>query len=133
MDYAMKGVGTEEGCALQIIADHSCTSSEDISRLDGEKIFNAVKISLVKFGSITEAFHVCKAANQFNWKIVVGTEDKNPETMETFLSDFAVAVGACQFNIGGIGSGEHSCKLNRLLEISREDFGINFVGRKFRI
>ena len=75
---------------------------------------------------------MCKLIHSYGWSIIVGADEDSPECSETFISDFAVAVGASQLSCGGYGIGEHSCKYNRLIEINREDDTISFVGKKFR-
>ena len=131
--YCIKGVGGEESCRLQVVADVSCRSAEDVRDIALEgSAYNAVKIRMDKFPTVSKALQMCEASREAGWAIVIGCNENGPETMDTFIADLAVAVGAGQFSAGGIAAGEHFCKYSRLLEIAREDPSIRFVGKKFR-
>ena len=130
--YNIKGVGGDSNCILQIIADKICKSAEDVEQLDGSRIYNAVKVRMDKVGSVTNAIKLVKTARNLGWTIIIGTNEDAPETMDTFITDFAVGIGASQLMAGGLYSGEHICKYNRLCEISRENESIPFVAKKFR-
>lgn len=97
-------------------------------------MYNTLKVSLHKIGSVYQALLLCKRARVHNeWSIIVGCEDEHcVETIDTFIADFAVAVGAGQFASGGLESGEYMAKYARLLEITREDSSISYCGKKFR-
>lgn len=131
--YAInEGVGGDQGCHMQIVMDAQLLTSENVSQWESEMIFDAAKINLLKFGNITRAMQMCKVARDARWALIVGSEEDCGESMDTFLADFAVAVGAGQLCAGGMGSGEFFGKYNRLLEILREDEGLRFSGRRFR-
>lgn len=133
LSYAIhEGIGNDVNCHLQIVADASVKSVEDLERLDPEGVFDTLKVNLFKVGSVYKALQLAKAAKAAKWSLIVGCEEQCVETSDTFISDFAVAVGAGQFNGGGFGSGECTAKYNRILEISREFDGITFAGRNFR-
>ena len=82
--------------------------------------------------SLTNAIELCKTARELGWAVIIACAEDGPETCDTFISDFAVGIGAAQFMGGGLHSSETSAKYNRLLEISREHQGIAFIGSKFR-
>ena len=132
--YAVKGVGGDTSCNIQIVVDvnNSCLTVDDIVRLDNDKVFNAIKVRLGKIGYVSKAIELCKAASGCGWTVIVAIDNDLAETTDTFLADFAVAVGAKQLCGGGYHSGEYSCKYNRLLEIKAEADEIPFVGKKFR-
>lgn len=132
LSYNFKGVGGEEGCKLQIICDGSCLTPTDITEIDVDKVFNAVKIRLDKFTTVSKAVEMCKAATAVGWTIVCGTDELAPETSDSFIADFAVAMGAGQLAAGGLCSGEHASKYNRLLEIARSDDTLGCSGKAFR-
>jgi len=132
LEYNIKGVGGDSNCVIQIVADNICKSAEDVEHLDGNRIYNAVKVRMDKIGSVTDAIKLVKTAKNLGWSIVVGTNEESPESMDTFISDFAVGIGATQLMAGGLYSGEHICKYNRLCEIARENEEIQFVSKKFR-
>ncbi len=132
--YAVKGVGGDATCNVQVVVDvsNNCLTVDDVVRLDNDKVFNAIKIRLGKIGYVSKAIELCKAANNCGWTVIVAIDNDLAETSDTFLTDFAVAVGAKQLCAGGYLSGEYSCKYNRLLEIKAESEEIVFVGKKFR-
>jgi enolase len=78
------------------------------------------------------AIDICKTAHEIGWSVIVSTSKETPETMDTFLSDFAVGVGSSQFQIGGLHSIEYSMKFNRILEISQENEHLQYLGNNFR-
>jgi len=132
LNYSMGGVGGDDSCHIQIIADTACKNPEEMRMLANEAVFDAIKIRLEKVGSISNAIEMCKTAREIGWGIVIACAEESPETTDTFISDFAVGVGAGQFMGGGLHSLEYGCKYNRLLEIRREDEAITFIGTKFR-
>ena len=91
-----------------------------------------MKIRLSKTKTCTGAVELAKAARQAGWAVIVGVEEGSPESNDSFIADLAVGVAASQFQGGGMESGEHCCKFNRLLHITREDEDIKFAGRQFR-
>ena len=64
--------------------------------------------------------------------MIIGADEGIPETHDDFIVDFAVGVGACQLAVGNLHSAEGANKMNRLLEIFRENEEMSFVGREFR-
>jgi enolase len=85
-----------------------------------------------KMGSLSAAIELCKTGREMGWAVIIGCGEEGPETTDTFIADFAVGIGAAQFMGGGLHSSETAGKYNRLLEISRENEGIKFIGSKFR-
>lgn len=134
--YSRGGVGGQSGCLLQVVLDASCVAAEDVKALAVRQSggsFNAVKIRLDQMKSVGKTLALCKAVRDAGLGMVLGCNEGSPETLDTFVTDLAVAVGAGQLAAGGVGSGEHFCKYVRLLEISKEDPTIPFnVGKSFR-
>lgn len=79
-----------------------------------------------------KAIDLCKTAHEVGWSVIISTAKDTPETMDTFLSDFAVGIGSSQFVIGGLYGAEYSCKLNRILDICHENEHIQYLGPNFR-
>ena len=133
LQYAVSGVGGDRGCAIQLIADFSCSTVEQLIKWDEDDVFNSLKVRLRPYRTVSSAIAICKAAKSSGWSLIIGADENCPDTLDTFLADFAVGVGASQLAPGSMDSGEGCSKLNRLLEISREnDNSISFVGRSFR-
>jgi len=129
--YSIGGIGKDEACTLQLVADSCCTSIKELTHLQEEAIFNTLKIRLRSYKTVSNAVSICKAAQASGWSVIIAA-DEGHETLDTFLADFAVGVGATQFVPGSLCGGEGIGKLNRLLEIYRDNETMPFVGRSFR-
>jgi enolase len=109
----------EIGDQVEIVGDDLfVTNTKFIERGIREKSANAVLIKLNQIGSVTEtvaAIDMCRAAG---WRYFLS--HRSGETEDTFLADFAVAVGGGQLKTGSAARGERLCKYNRLLEIESE-------------
>ncbi|MBI5017871.1 MAG: phosphopyruvate hydratase [Deltaproteobacteria bacterium] len=107
------------GKKIQIVGDDLyVTNTTFIERGIQEKATNAVLIKLNQIGTVTEtleAIHLCRKAG---WGFVVS--HRSGETEDTFLADFAVAMGGGQIKTGSACRSERIAKYNRLLEIEAE-------------
>lgn len=107
------------GNRIQIVGDDLfVTNSRFISRGIKERSANAVLIKLNQIGTLTEtmaAIHLCRQAG---WNFIIS--HRSGETEDTFIADFAVAMGGCQVKSGSACRSERIAKYNRLLEIERE-------------
>ena len=130
--YALSGIGRDGSCNMQLVADSACTSPDQIRKLADEAVFNTIKVRLRTYKTISKAIVMCKAAKTVGWTVVIGADEGCSETSDSFITDFAVGVGASQLATGSLYSAEGTSKLNRLLDISRESEEIPFVGREFR-
>lgn len=107
------------GKRIQIVGDDIyVTNTRFISRGINEKTTNAVLIKLNQIGTVTEtieAIDLCRAAG---WGFVIS--HRSGETEDTFMADFAVAMGGGQIKTGSVCRSERIAKYNRLLEIEAE-------------
>ena len=107
------------GSKIQIVGDDIfVTTTRFISRGIEEKASNAALIKLNQIGTVTEtidAIHLCRRAG---WGFVIS--HRSGETEDTFLADFAVAMGGGQIKTGSVCRSERIAKYNRLLEIEAE-------------
>lgn len=107
------------GDTIQIVGDDNyVTNTRFIARGIEEKTTNAVLIKLNQIGTVTEtieAIHLCRKAG---WGYVIS--HRSGETEDTFLADFAVAMGGSQIKTGSASRSERIAKYNRLLEIEAE-------------
>jgi enolase 1/2/3 len=107
------------GEKIQIVGDDVyVTNTRYISRGIAEKTTNAALIKLNQIGTVTEtieAIHLCRKAG---WGYVIS--HRSGETEDTFLADFAVAMGGGQLKSGSASRSERMAKYNRLLEIEVE-------------
>ena len=44
LQYNMKGIGGDDTCMLQVVADSACKNADEIRVLADENVFNAVKV-----------------------------------------------------------------------------------------
>jgi enolase len=107
------------GGKVQIVGDDNLvTNTKFIARGIAEKSCNAALIKLNQIGTVSEtiaAIHLCRKAG---WGFVVS--HRSGETEDSFLADFAVAMGGGQIKTGSACRSERIAKYNRLLEIERE-------------
>lgn len=107
------------GDKIQIVGDDLLvTNTQFVARAIKEKSCNAALIKLNQIGTITEtvaAIHLCRKAG---WGFVIS--HRSGETEDTFMADFAVAMGGGQIKTGSACRSERIAKYNRLLEIEME-------------
>lgn len=119
-DWAgFKRMTAELGGRIQVVGDDLLvTNTKFIARAVEESACNAVLIKLNQIGTVTEtieAIHLCRKAG---WGFVIS--HRSGETEDTFMADFAVAMGGGQIKTGSACRSERIAKYNRLLEIERE-------------
>ncbi len=128
-DWAgFKGMSAALGDRIQIVGDDLLvTNTRFIAQAIEEKACNAALIKLNQIGTVTEtvaAIHLCREAG---WGFVIS--HRSGETEDTFMADFAVAMGGGQIKTGSVCRSERIAKFNRLLEIERELGGAAAYGR----
>jgi len=128
-DWAgFKGMTAALGDKIQIVGDDLLvTNIRFIARAIEEKACNAVLIKLNQIGTVSEtlaAIHLCRKAG---WGYVIS--HRAGETEDSFMADFAVAMGGGQIKTGSACRSERIAKYNRLLEIERELGGAAVFGR----
>ena len=107
------------GGKIQIVGDDNLvTNPRFIARGIAEKTCNAALIKLNQIGTVSEtidAIHLCRQAG---WGFVIS--HRSGETEDSFMADFAVAMGGGQIKTGSMCRSERIAKYNRLLEIEAE-------------
>ena len=107
-----------QGDHLQIVGDDIfVTNPAFVRRGIREKAANAVLIKLNQIGTVTETIQTIDFCRQAEWRLVIS--HRSGETEDTFMADFAVAMGGGQIKAGSACRGERIAKYNRLLEIER--------------
>jgi enolase len=107
------------GNRVQIVGDDIyVTNTRFISRGIQEKTSNAVLIKLNQIGTVTETIEAIQLCRRAGWGFVIS--HRSGETEDTFLADFAVAMGGGQIKTGSVCRSERIAKYNRLLEIEAE-------------
>ncbi|MCU0849207.1 MAG: phosphopyruvate hydratase [Spirochaetes bacterium] len=107
------------GGMVQIVGDDIfVTNTKFISRGIKEKTCNAVLIKLNQIGTVTETIEAISLCRKAGWGYVIS--HRSGETEDSFMADFAVAMGGGQIKTGSACRSERICKYNRLLEIERD-------------
>jgi len=106
------------GGDIQIVGDDNfVTNTAFIARGIAERTANAVLIKLNQIGTVTETIDAVDLARSAGWGFVIS--HRSGETEDTFIADFAVAMGGGQIKTGSACRSERIAKYNRLLEIER--------------
>lgn len=107
------------GGRIQIVGDDILvTNTKFIARAIEEKTCNAVLIKLNQIGTVTETIEAIELCRKAGWNYVIS--HRSGETEDTFIADFAVAMGGGQIKTGSVCRGERIAKYNRLLEIEAD-------------
>ncbi len=107
------------GDKISIIGDDLLvTNSQRIKKAEKEGAVNAALLKINQIGTVTEALEYAKLARDFGWKIMVS--HRSGETMDDFIADFSVGIGADFIKSGAPSQKERMVKYNRLLEIEKE-------------
>ena len=107
------------GGKAQIVGDDLfVTNTRFIARGIEEKSANAVLIKLNQIGTVSETMEAIHLCRQAGWGYVIS--HRSGETEDTFMADFAVAMGGGQIKSGSACRSERIAKYNRLVEIERE-------------
>jgi enolase len=107
------------GSLVQIVGDDLyVTNTKFIARGIEEKSTNAVLIKLNQIGTVTETLEAIQLCRKSGWAFVIS--HRSGETEDTFLADFAVAMGGGQIKAGAPCRSDRIAKYNRLLEIEAE-------------
>jgi enolase len=109
----------QQGSRIQVVGDDIfVTNPKFVQRGIQEKTANAVLIKLNQIGTITETMEAIALCRKAGWGYVLS--HRSGETEDTFLADFAVAMGGGQIKTGSVCRSERIAKYNRLLEIEAE-------------
>lgn len=107
------------GQKIQIVGDDIyVTNTTFIERGIREKASNAVLIKLNQIGTVTETIEAIQLCRKAGWGFVIS--HRSGETEDSFIADFAVAMGGGQLKTGSACRSERIAKYNRLLEIEAE-------------
>jgi enolase len=107
------------GDRLQVVGDDLYTTNSRLIRHGVEKrATNAVLIKLNQIGTLTETVEAIDECRAAGWNYIVS--HRSGETEDTFIADFAVAMGGGQIKTGSLSRSERLAKYNRLIEIERE-------------
>ncbi len=94
------------------------TNPKRIKKAAEKTACNGAIIKVNQIGTVSEAIEAVKLAKSFSWKIMVS--HRSGETLDDFIADFAVGVGADFIKSGAPAMPERLSKYNRLLQIEQE-------------
>jgi enolase len=107
------------GERIQIVGDDLyVTNTRFIQRGIDEKATNAALIKPNQIGTVTETVEAVELCRRPGFRYQFS--HRSGETEDTFVADFAVALGGGQLKAGAPCRGERLAKYNRLLEIEAE-------------
>jgi enolase len=107
------------GPKIQIVGDDLyVTNTRFIERGIRENASNAVLIKLNQIGTVTETIEAVELCRRAGWGFVIS--HRSGETEDSFIADFAVAMGGGQIKTGSVCRSERIVKYNRLMEIEAE-------------
>ncbi|MDD5194029.1 MAG: enolase C-terminal domain-like protein, partial [Candidatus Nanoarchaeia archaeon] len=110
-----KGIGKR----VQIVGDDlTVTNPKKIQEAIKNRLCNAMILKINQIGTITESIGAYKLARKAKWKIIVS--HRGEETMDDFIADLAVGLGAEFIKSGAPFPIERMAKYNRLVEIENE-------------
>ena len=103
---------------IQVVGDDLTVSTPSrIQTAIDRNSCNALLLKLNQIGSVTEAIEAFKLAKSDGWETMVS--HRSGETVDDFIADFAVGIGAGQIKSGATARGERICKYNRLQAIEK--------------
>lgn len=104
------------GDKVWIMADDLTTTNLKMIKMAYEKkAANAVIIKTTQIGTVTETIQAANLAKSFGWKIIVA--NRGEETMDDFIADLAVGLGADAIKSGCPLQKERLVKYERLIKI----------------
>lgn len=104
---------------LIVIGDDLTTTNVDrIKEAEEKQAANGIIIKVNQIGSVTETIDAVNVAKSYGWKIMVS--HRSGETMDSFIADLAVGVGANFIKTGAYTKDVRIVKYDRLLAIEQE-------------
>jgi enolase len=127
---AFQAQTAELGRSVQIVGDDLyVTNPKLIEKGATQNATNAALIKLNQVGTVTETIAAISACRAAGWNYIIS--HRSGETEDSFIADFAVAMGGGQLKAGAPCRGERLAKYNRLLEIEREVAGQSYYSSPF--
>ena len=106
-------------CKLLIIGDDLTSTNPERIKLAKEKeACDAIIVKPNQIGTVTETIEAAKLAKSYGWKLVVS--HRSGETIDDFIADLAVGLGADFIKSGAPVPKERMVKYKRLLKIEKE-------------
>jgi enolase len=107
------------GSSALIVAGDFTATDPSLVEISGKKqLANAVVVRPIQIGTMSEVYDAIRTARKYEWKIIVS--QGFGETLDPFIADLAVGVGAYGIKAGAPVQLEHVAKYERLMEIEKE-------------
>ncbi|MEA2112760.1 MAG: phosphopyruvate hydratase [Patescibacteria group bacterium] len=107
------------GEKIMVVGDDLTTTNvKMIGKAVEEKMINAVLIKPNQIGTVTETLEAINLTHEAGLRTIVS--HRSGETMDSFIADLAVGVGAYGIKAGAPSQLERVAKYGRLLEIEKE-------------
>lgn len=106
------------GDLLIIGDDLTVTNIKSIKEAYEKDSINGLLVKINQVGTLSEAIEAVNLARSYNYKIMVS--HRSGETVDDFIADFAVGLGADYIKSGAPARGERVSKYNRLLKIEQD-------------
>lgn len=98
--------------------DLTTTNIKKIKEAESKKACNGIIIKVNQIGTVSETIEAVNLAKSYGWKIVVS--HRSGETVDDFIADLAVGVGADFMKSGAYTKDVRIVKYDRLLAIEQE-------------
>ncbi len=98
--------------------DLTVTNPSIVTDMAEKKAANAVIIKPNQIGTLTEVYEAVSVAHSNGWKTIAS--HRSGDTMDSFIADLAVGIGAYGIKAGSPSQKERKVKYDRLLEIEKE-------------
>ncbi|MFA6252476.1 MAG: phosphopyruvate hydratase [Candidatus Paceibacterota bacterium] len=109
----------EFGSKIMVIGDDLLVSNPKIiQEAEEKKACNTALLKINQIGSISEIIEAANLARSYGWKRMVS--HRSGDTIDDFIADFAVGIGAEFIKSGAPVRGERLAKYNRLVKIEEE-------------
>ena len=107
------------GNTVQIVGDDlTVTNLKRLERSINESAMNAILIKLNQIGTVMETMQAVEMARKNNFGAIIS--HRSGETEDTFIADFAVAMGMGQIKTGSASRTDRLCKYNQLIRIEKQ-------------
>lgn len=112
-------LNNELGSKVMVVGDDLLTTNKErVEKAISKNACSAILVKPNQMGTITETIEVIKIAANAGWSIYIS--NRSGETVDDFIADFAVGIGANYTKFGAPSRGERTVKYNRLLKIEQE-------------
>ncbi|KAK3337562.1 Enolase, C-terminal TIM barrel domain-containing protein [Cercophora scortea] len=122
-------------CEIELVGDDLLATNPCRVRMAHQKkACNAMVLKMNQIGTVTEAIETARLGKSLGWSVFVS--HRSGETIDDFIADLTVALGAGHMKSGAPCRGERVAKYNRLMDIEAELRGSwkswVYAGERFR-